>query len=113
MAVIGAVAGHANVTQVLDVFRGANNAAVRKHGHDRLPCWGSGSSLGCGYRPSSACLKLVTTLRHSEVSEVRNRFAVESRSDCRVHAHLPDEREIQSSSSAPGSPQIPSITRNR
>ena len=47
MAVIGAVAGHATVTQVVDVFRGANNAAVRKHGHERLPCWGTGSALGC------------------------------------------------------------------
>lgn len=50
MAVIGAVAGHATVAQVVDVFRGAKNAAVRKHGHERLPCWGAGSGLGCGRR---------------------------------------------------------------
>lgn len=45
VAVVQAVGTHASMGHVIDVFRGANNAAVRKWGHEQLPMWGSGAQF--------------------------------------------------------------------
>ena len=47
VAVVRAVGAHAGIGHVVDVFRGARNATVRKWDHDTLPCHGAGAGLSC------------------------------------------------------------------